>query len=135
MESQFVSNNFNVSKVNYVVLNLVVDILQIDNHEMMLDCFVERILTAIYDILNIKDNDYNGDKSIIMSIDNHCILRSGLVMIDDFDYDELINDINNIISANSNYNIISTGIVNSIIAMRNKDKERVKRLSLKPLCE
>ena len=135
MESQFVSNNFNVSKVNYVVLNLVVDILQIDNHEMMLDCFVERILTAIYDILNIKDNDYNGDKSIIMSIDNHCILRSGLVMIDDFDYDELINDINNIISANSNYNIISTGIVNSIIAMRNKDKERVKRLSLKLLCE
>ena len=135
MESQLISNDFNVPKINYVILNLVIDTLRIDNHEMMFDCFAERILTSIYDILNIKDNDYDDDKSVVISVDNQCILRAGLVMINDFEYEQLVGDINNIISSNNSSNVISVGIVNSIIAMRNKDKERVKKLSLKPLCE
>ena len=135
IESQLVCNNFSVPKVNYVILNLVVDALRIENNEMMLDCFAERILTSICCILSIKDSDYNNDKNIVLSIDNQCILRAGLAMINDTDYDMLTDEINSIINRNNRNNIISMMIVNSILINRSKDKERVKRLSLRPLCD
>lgn len=135
MESQLVGNNFNVPKINYVNLNLFIDTFRIDNYELMYDCLAERILISIYDILNIKDDCYDNDKNVVMSIDNQCMLRSGLVMIKDFEYEQLIGDINNMFNLNSNDNVISMGIVKAIISMMNKDKEMVKRLSLKSFCQ
>ena len=135
MECQLINNNFNVPQINYVVLNLVIDMLRIENNDMMLDCFAERILTSIYDILSINDNDYNDNKNIIKSINSQCILRAGLVMVNELDFNELFSEINDIINRNTNNNCISLGIVNVLIAKRIKDKERVKKLSLRPLCE
>lgn len=136
MESELVNNNFNIPRVNYIILNLVVDTLRIENNEILLDCFAERILTSLVDILNIKDIDYSDNKKKVLSINNQCILRAGLVMLKDNDYMELVDEMNDIINRySSSDNSISISIVNSILGNRIKDRERVRRLSLRPLCD
>lgn len=137
VESCLVDLNFEVAEVNYVNLYIIAETLGIDIDicdNLILDCFKDSIEITVNQILSINDSDYGNDNVRAMSINNQSMLRAALSLMSKSEYAknkdwmfELINSLTN------DNNTIGLNIINSIISGMDKDKSRVKKISLRLL--
>ena len=137
VEDCLINTDFNVSSVNYVNLYFVAETLGIDINmcdNIILDCFKDTIEITVNQILSISDSDYCDDQNRAISINNQSLLRASLSMMNNSDYiknkDWIYGLINGL--ANDN-NRIGVDTINSIIMNMNKDKVRVRKISMRPL--
>lgn len=137
VEKCLIDFNFKISKVNYMDLYLVAGLLRIDSNEcdsIILDCLKDTLEVTIRQILSIKDIDYNEMDKCAISLNNQAMLRSGLTIINNSDFDKNRDWLFMIIDSLSNKdNKISSEIVKSIIGNMNRDKCRVRKISLNPI--
>lgn len=137
VEECLIDFNFEVSRVNYVNLYFIAETLGIDIKmcdNIILDCFKDSIEITIGQILSIKDNDYQDINNKAMVINNLAMLRAGLALISNEDYnknkDWLFEMINGLSTGD---NRISAAFINDIIKGISKDKTRVMKISMRPL--
>ena len=133
IESILIESNFNIDRVNYINLDFTIDVLGLDDgNKIVLDYCVDTIMTTISQILSIVDSDYNDNNKMVLVINNQCMLRACLLLINDSDYNNIRNSIlNEYEGLFVDDNKISVSIIRSILDGRNNDKVRVKKISLK----
>ena len=136
VEECLMDSNFQVSKVNYVNLYFVAETLGIDINmcdKVILDCFKDTVEVTVNQILSINDSDYSDNNKKAISINNQSMLRAGLSLMSKSDYDKnkdwIFDLINNLTNDN---NSMVVNIINSIVNNMNKDKGRVRKISLRP---
>lgn len=136
VEECLMDSNFEVAKVNYVNLYFVAETLGIDINmcdKVILDCFKDTVEVTVNQILSINDSDYSDNNKKAISINNQSMLRAGLSLMSKSDYDKnkdwIFDLINNLTNDN---NSMGVNIINSIINNMNKDKGRVRKISLRP---
>lgn len=137
MEIQLVNNNFDINTINYIDLYFMVQFLSMDSYicdEIILDTYLDNIITSIIELLWIKDIDYNNQDKMVKSIEYQCMARAGLAMLSESGYKKVINIINNKVKElGRDNNKISMVIVDKILDVRLKDKSRVRKISMRPL--
>ena len=137
IESILIDSSFNVDRVNYINLDFIADMLKLnDSREVILECCIDTIRTTINQILSINDSDYRNDDKKVTSLNNQSMLRAGLVIISDSDYNNIKDSISKEyeLLCNDN-NKISAEIIKIIIGDRNKNKRRVRKISLRGIGE
>ena len=135
MESVLILYNFNIPIFNYVDLDIAGQLADLDNgiDEVVVN-YIDIILGLVFEILDIKDVDYNDSSQFICLVKNQCMFRACLSLISEEDYMIISDEIKKIMDSKINVeNKNSVKLINSIINMRNKDRERVRRLSLRNL--
>jgi len=132
MESILILYNFNVPAVSYVDIDIAGQIANLSNGmDDVIAIYLDIILGFVFDILDIKDRDYCDNNGLVCLIKNQCMFRACLSLISEEHYMMISDEIKKIINSKMNdENKNSVMLVNSIINMRNKDRERVRRLSL-----
>lgn len=139
VENSLVLNNFVVGKDNYTNLYFLTRMLKLDKDtidRVIVDCYYDMIELTIKQLLSISDIEYNSDDSKAISVNNQCMLKAGLAMCSEKEYDQFRKKIYNLIDELKNdNNKISSGMVYSIIDERVINKSRVRKisLSLRPL--
>lgn len=137
VEECLIDNGFEIEMVNYVNLYFVVETLGLDINmcdQLIFDCFKDTIKITITQILSIKDSDYMNINCHAMSINNQAMLRAGLSLISKSDYEKNKDWIFNMINDLSNQdNQVSLSIINSIIGGIDKDKQRIRKISMRNL--
>ena len=137
IESILIESNFNIDRVNYINLDVIVDILRLDDGDkVILDWCLDTIRTTTSQILSIDDSDYSDDNKTVLAINNQSMLRACLLLINDTDYNNIKNSIfNEYECLCTDNNKISVSIIKSILDGRSNDKVRVKKISLKPMLD
>ena len=137
VEECLIDFNFEVGKVNYVNLYFVAETLGIDINmcdNIILDCFKDTIEITVGQILSVKDKDYQDINNYAMVVNNKAMLRAGLALISNNDFEKNSNWLFGMInSLSTNDNQISVSVVNAIINDISKDKTRVMKISMRPL--
>lgn len=135
IEGILIETSFNVDRINYINLDFMVDILKLkDSDKVILDCCIDTIRTTISQLLSIDDNDYMDDNKMVVSINNQCMLRASLIILNERDYNNIKTSImNEFDGLCTSYNKISASIIRTIFNDRTKDKSRVRKISLNPL--
>lgn len=135
IEGILVECNFGVAKENYVNLYLIADSLGL-GFELSKEVIMDNLLTIInvvcMQLLNINDSDYISIDKLAISINEKCMLRACLALLNEFDYERIKRLILSNIKDNSNdNNTVSRQIIDNILCNRKKDKGRVKKLSMR----
>lgn len=137
VEISLIDNNFDVNKVNYVNLYFIADTLKLERSmcdRIILDCYNDTIITTISQLLSINDVDYDDDNNKTISLNNQCMLKAGLSMLSENNYNNLKDDIYKLINELSNdNNRISFEIVVQILRERKRTKSRVRKISMRQL--
>ena len=137
VEGCLIDSNFEVASVNYVNLYFCAETLGLDINmcdSIILDCYKDTVEVTINQLLSLSDMDYNDENNKAMSINNQSMLRAALSLMSKTDYEKnkvwIFGLINSLVSEK---NHISLNIINSIINGMNKDKGRVRKISLRIL--
>ena len=137
VEGSLVDFNCDINKVNYVNVYLIAESLGIDINmcdNVIIDCFKDTIEVTVSQILSMNDIDYNDVNKYAMVINNQAMLRAGLALLGQYDFDKNRQWLLDIISRlSTNDNQISVSLVNSIIGGITKDSTRVMKISMRPL--
>ena len=139
VEYSNIVNKFSIERDNYINLYMVVRMLRLDKNEIdkiIYECLEDTVITSIKKILSINDIEYSDDSRMVISINTQCMLKAGLSLFSEKEY-ELFKDKMFILidSLCNDKNGISIDIINNIINDRCKFKSRVRKLSLEPLDE
>lgn len=135
MESVLVLNNFNVPVDNYIDLDIANQLANLSNGmDEVLANYVDIILGIVCEILDVNDSSYDDNVELVRIVKNQCMFRACLSLISEDELKMISEEINRIINSKnngSNKNSVKLiNSINSIINMRMRDKERVRRLSL-----
>ena len=137
VEISLIDNNFDVDKMNYVNLYLIADTLKLDRgtcDRIIFECYYDTVVTTISQLLSISDIEYNNDNKKTISLNNQCMLKAGLSMLSESDYNKLKNDIYKLINELSNdNNRISFELILQTLHERKQDKSRVRKISMRQL--
>lgn len=134
VEYSNIMNNFDICRDNYINLHFVANTLRLnvsDIDGIIFNCLSDTVITTINQLLSITDMEYNNDDRRVISINNQCMLRAGLSILNEREYEMLKDEMFNIINGLGNdNNKISMDIIYSIVNNRKNDKSRVKRITL-----
>ena len=133
IENILIDSSFNVDRVNYVNLDVIADMLKLDDsREVIIECCLDTIRTTIRQILSITDTDYKNDDKKVISLNNQSMLRAGLIIISDNDYnnfkDSIFGEYESLCNDN---NKISAEVIKTIFADRTNNKRRIRKISLR----
>jgi len=139
VEYSNIVNKFSIERDNYINLYMVVRMLKLDKEEVdriIYECLEDTVIESIKKVLSISDIEYNDDSRRVISINTQCMLKAGLSMFSEREY-ELFKDKMFILieSLCTDKNGISVEIVNNIINVRKKSKSRIRKLSFEPVDE
>ena len=88
-------------------------------------------MEELWNKLKFGLKDYCDNNELVCLVKNQCMFRACLSLISEEHYMMISNEIKKIINSKMNdENKNSVMLINSIINMRNKDRDRVRRLSL-----
>lgn len=132
LEEYLIDKKFEVSKINYARSYFVSSILLMDEQvtlDAILEGYKDAIAVAMASLLNIEDDSYNDEDRMVDIISSQCMLRAGLSMLSNKQYESLKDGIYRVLNElSTGENNISVSIVNSIITDRVKDKIRARRI-------
>lgn len=140
MEEILVYHNFNVGKINYIDMNFMATGLRIDSKladEVSYIVYHDAVRTSVIDLLSFNDSEYNDIYRKTNCISCGCMLRAGLLLLSENvdGYNNVLDEIYKIMNEIGNfYNGLSMDIIKSIIGCIDRDKKRVKKLSVRLLC-
>lgn len=135
IENCFISCNFDVAEDNYVDLYLVADTLGLELKvcdDNILACYMSTIDIMITRLLSINDSDRDDIDKIAMLENTVCMLRACFALMSNNEYSKIENKVNDRINALENdSNSLSVELVKDIISNRDRDKKRVKKISIR----
>lgn len=139
VEYSNIVNKFSIERDNYINLYMIIRMLKLDKDEVdriIYECLVDTVIESIKKILSINDIEYNDDSRRVISINTQCMLKAGLSLFSEKEY-ELFKDKMFILieSLCNDKNSISIDIVNSVVDDRKKNKSRVRKLSFELIDE
>ena len=133
VEYSNIVNKFSIERDNYIDLYMKVRMLKLDKNEVdkiINECLLDTVSVSIKNIMSISDKDYDDSKKEIISINSQCMLKAGLSMFSEKEYNLIMDKLYSMINELSNdNNDISMDVVNKIINDRIKNKSRIKKLS------